>query len=461
MSELQRNRADRAPGMTPKSPNSSTMRAFAQSAGAKLLIIALNAATGILTARALAPEGRGQLSAMLLWYVLLASLFTLGIPSALTYQLRSHPDKKSEVTGVAFLVSLTVTIAVAAVAAFLLPYFMPQYPKQVIRFARIFLLNTPIATFFLIGRAAVESQGEFNPSNLSLIVPPTLTLLGLLVLRFMHVFTPVNAAWCYALAGLPSLYLMAKSVQRSLRPKLSSIRTTSRLLLAYGIRSYGIDLCGTMSIYIDQAFVVRLFQPAVMGTYVVALSLSRMLNAFHTAVVMVLFPKAVSRSAEEVIDMTGRAVRLTTLLTTACGLGVMFTGPKLLALLYGPEYRAAASVLRILVLEVILAGATQVMSQAFMALARPGVVTALQALGLALVMPLMFFLVPRFGIEGAALSLLFSTSARFLFVLISFPRFLGMPHPRLLIDRSDLTLIGHGFLHLFPFRQNAEAEIKA
>ena len=161
-----------------------------------------------------------------------------------------------------------------------------------------------------------------------------------------------------------------------------------------------------MSLYVDQALVLRILRPGMMGTYVVALSLSRMLNAFHTAVVMVLFPKAVARPPREVLDLTGRAVRMTTAITTLCGAAIVLAGPRLLVLLYGPEYRVATSILRILVVEVILSGATQVMSQAFMALARPGVITTLQALGLLLTVPLMLLLVPRFGIEGAALSLL-------------------------------------------------------
>ena len=65
-----------------------------------------------------------------------------------------------------------------------------------------------------------------------------------------------------------------------------------------------------------------------------------------------------------------------------------------------------------------------------MALSRPGVITALQAIGLLITVPLMLVLVPRFGIEGAALSLLLSTCARFAFVLGSFSRFLGLPRPQ-------------------------------
>ena len=439
--------------MPSTSPKSSAIHAFAQSAAAQFLIIGLNAGTGILTARALAPTGRGELSAMILWYGLLASLFTLGIPSAITYQLRLYHDQRSEITGVGLLLALSITTAVSLAAAFALPYCMPQYPPTVIFFARVFLLNTPIATFLVIGRAAVESQGGFSPSNLSLIGPPLLTLVGLLGLRVTHSFSAVHAAWCYVLAGVPSVLLMARSVHRTLRPRLQNVRGASRLLLAYGLRSYGIDLCGTMSIYIDQAFVVHLFQPDVMGTYVVALSLSRMLNVFHTAVVMVLFPKAVSRAAGEVIEMTGRAVRMTTLLTTVCGVGVMLAGPHLLSLLYGHEYSGATRVLRVLVIEVVIAGATQVMSQAFMALARPGVITALQAFGLVLTIPLMFYLVPRYGIVGAAVSLLLSTCARFLFVLASFSRFLGIPCPRLIFGRKDLHAIGGGLAQLSRFSQ--------
>ena len=96
----------------------------------------------------------------------------------------------------------------------------------------------------------------------------------------------------------------------------------------------------------------------------------------------------------------------------------------------------------------ILAGATQVMSQAFMALSRPGVITALQAIGLLLTVPLMLVLVPRFGIEGAALSLLLSTCARFAFVLASFSRFLSLPRPGLLPRRADLA-----FIHDAVFRR--------
>ena len=79
----------------------SSAGAVAQSIGAKVFIVGINAATGIITARALLPAGRGELAVMILWPVFLASAMTLGIPSALTFQLRIHPEKRSQLMGAA------------------------------------------------------------------------------------------------------------------------------------------------------------------------------------------------------------------------------------------------------------------------------------------------------------------------------------------------------------------------
>jgi O-antigen/teichoic acid export membrane protein len=424
------------------SGNVSPLAAVVQSVTTKVLIIGINALTGIITARALRPEGRGELAAMILWPVFLASALTLGVPSALTFQLKRNPERQSQLLGAALLLAILTSAVAMVLGIVFISSWIPQYPSKVILFARIFLLiNTTVASLLLIGRAALESIGDFSASNKLLIWPPLLTLMGLIILLITHSLTPYSAAVAYVPVGFVPLAWMFHRLWRVFQPKLTSFRESARLLFSYGIRSYGIDLCGTMSIYVDQALVVRLLAPGMMGTYVVALSLSRMLNAFHASVVMVLFPRAVSRTPREVVEMTSRATRMSTVFTTLIGIGVALVGPQVLALLYGTEYRSATAVLRILVIEVILSGATVVLAQAFMALGRPGIITALQITGLALTIPLMLVLVPRFGIVGAGLSLLLSTIARLIFVVVSFPLFLRMKVPHLLPKMEGVSFL--------------------
>ena len=66
---------------------------------------AVNAVTGIVTARALQPVGRGELAAMVLWPMLFAGLTTCGLPTALVYFMRRDPRRAGAFVGWALLLS--------------------------------------------------------------------------------------------------------------------------------------------------------------------------------------------------------------------------------------------------------------------------------------------------------------------------------------------------------------------
>jgi O-antigen/teichoic acid export membrane protein len=106
-------------------------------------------------------------------------------------------------------------------------------------------------------------------------------------------------------------------------------------------------------------------------------------------------------------------------------------------LLYGSEYLAAVTVFRILTVEVVLSGTIWVLAQAFMALGRPGTLTLMQGIGLGLTVPFMLLLIPMYGLEGAGLALLCSTTIRLIFVLVCFPLILNVRPPSLIIARED------------------------
>jgi O-antigen/teichoic acid export membrane protein len=349
---------------------------------------------------------------------------------------------------------LLTSLVAIAIGLFVVPHWISHYSPRVILFARLYLFSAPFTSLLLVGRAALESRSDFTSSNKLLIWAPALTTVGLLVLLLTHTMSPFSAAAAYVLVGVFPVAVMVVQLWRMFTPTLHSVWSSTRLLASYGIRSYGIDLCGTMALYVDQALVVRVLEPKYMGIYVVALSLSRMLNVFHTSVIMVLFPKAVSQTPEAVRDMTSRSVRMSTMLTAFAGLGIIILGPQVLGLLYGAEYQGATAVLRILVVEVVLSGATLVLAQAFMALGRPGIVTALQVTGLLLTVPLVVLLTPRFGIVGAGLALLISTTTRLLFVLFSFPIFLKMRIPSIVPKWSDVSFMLSAVSKKLPIAKN-------
>jgi len=79
-----------------------------------------------------------------------------------------------------------------------------------------------------------------------------------------------------------------------------------------------------------------------------------------------------------------------------------------------------------------------VLAQVFMAIGKPKIVTLLQALGLLLVIPLLMFLVPKFGLIGAGIAMLSSVLLRFGFILLNVRFILRMRIPPLIVTMDDL-----------------------
>jgi O-antigen/teichoic acid export membrane protein len=297
-----------------------------------------------------------------------------------------------------------------------------------------------IAPVLLLGTilgAALEAEGEFTFANQLRYLQPLMTLIVLSGLVWAEVLTPLTAGLAYLLPTLPLLIWILAYLRRRFSLSWLELGSSCKRLISYGLRSYGVDLLGTLSAQIGQAMVVSLLTPADMGIYVIALSLSRMLDVLQSSIITVLLPKTAARPVKEIVKLTGRLARISLLLTLLATILIIILAPILLPLLYGQEFLKALLVLRILLIEVTIGGTLWVLAQAFMAAGRPGIVTILQSLGLGLSIPLLLFFIPMYGFVGAGLALLCSTIVRFICVLICYPLILKVPPPNLLVTVED------------------------
>jgi O-antigen/teichoic acid export membrane protein len=404
----------------------------------RIAILGANLLTGILTARFLAPAGRGEQAAMILWPVLLANATSLGLPVAVTYHLRKGTTAKAELVACGLLMALSISLAVSIVAAVLMPGFLAHYPQSTVTFARLFLLTVPIGSFMLVARAVMEAEENYSVSIRAQLFLPSLTLVLLVLLILFGVLTPVTAAVCYAANGIPVAIWLFVRLRKSTALLFANIRLNTKTLLAYGIPAYGIDLCGTLAQYVDQALVVHFLLPQAMGVYAVALSASRMLNFCQTSVTMVLLPKAAAMDADSAVRLTVKAARSSLFVTGLVAAAAIVVAPFAIRLLYGNSFRDAVIPLRLLLVEAVLGGTVMVLAQAALALGKPILVTSLQLCGLATTVPLLWFLLPRYGLVGAGEALLLSTTLRFVLILACYPWAFRHPIPRLIIRKEEL-----------------------
>lgn len=429
--------------MVDGSPRKASTATVVQTIASRFTIIGLNAATGILTARLLAPEGRGELAAMSIWPALVAGLTTLGLPTALIYHGRRDPARLGELTVSALTLAAIGGLIGTAIAWAVIPIWLQQHPPAIIMAARFCLFATVINSMTLVGRAAWEARGDFRSSNLTQVAAPAMTIVGLVGLAATGHLTSVTAAITYVGVSLPVLVWMLAG----LRPDhvLAGRETTAawRELAHYGARSYGVDLFGVLSVYLDQALVVGMLTPVAMGIYAVATSLARIVSAVHVGTATLMLPTVVGYSTDALTATIARSARLAAVFTAAIGLVIVVAGPLLVERLYGRAYASAGPLLPILVLAMIVGGTTYVLMQGLLAAGRPGIVTLTQFVGLALGTPFFFILIPSSGSQGAAIALLASATIRLALVMACYPLALRAPLPRIWLNRKDVPeLVG-------------------
>jgi len=403
------------------------------------LVLVCNIVTGILCARYLGPDGRGQQAAMIMWPQLLGYALIFGLPSSVIYNLKKEPERKRELFGAALLLGAGVGCVAAAIGIAMMPVWLGDYPLRTIRFAQVCLLMTPVVTLALVLDNVLKAENDFRSYNRLRLLTVLVTVALLAGFVAAGEMRPETAAISYMLAGVPSFVFVLRRLLRAIRPAFANLRRSVRRLFGYGARSAGIDLMGTLSEKIDQALIVGFLAPHQMGLYVVALSLAKMLNIFQSSIVSVLFPKIAGRDRDTVVRTSLRMGRLSFLVSLAAALVLMVAGSPLLMLMYGSEYADSVHVYRLLVIEVVFSGTIWVIAQSFMSLGKPGTVTVQQAVGVGLNIPMLLVFIPMFGIAGAALSLLLSTLARLAFLVTACRRQLGVPLREMLSFRGDVA----------------------
>ncbi|AOZ92679.1 lipopolysaccharide biosynthesis protein [Paenibacillus crassostreae] len=374
-----------------------------------VFILGLNVITGIIIARYLGPEGRGEQAAMIMWPTFLAYSLTLGIPASLVYYMKKKDENQGSLYITSLYMSLILGCVAIAVGFVIIPFWMREYSKGVIEFATWALIMAPIAMLGTINVAALQSREEYHRYNFIRYFPVFSTLVLLLGLVVTDHVTPFYTSVAYLFPAIPVAIWVTIKMISNYKIKQKNKIESGKKLLSYGIRSYGTDVAGTFSGYIDQILVVGLLSPSSLGLYVVSLNLSKMLNTIQYAISSVLFPKASGLTQVDAINLTFRVFRISIVITMILGIGIFIVAPYLLILLYGETFVEAIAVFRILIFQTAIYSTSWILSQGFMSIGKPGSVTILRIISLGLNVILLNIFIPLLGIEGAAISLLITS----------------------------------------------------
>jgi antigen flippase len=415
--------------------------ALFQTVGAQGVILTANLLTGIITARLLGPEGRGEYAAVSVWPQLLATIAMAGMSSAIVFRMRTVPAQAGAIAGAALLTALGLGALAVGLGVVLLPLLMKQYSPALTLFAQLCLVSVFVNVIHMVLKQTLAGSAQYARSNLTNLLPQVLYLPALLLLIPLGDMTPRGAVLALLISGAVAVLIVLPPFLRTVRPRFKGAGAELRPLLHYSTRAWLGELVFALATYADRLVLIPMLNPAELGLYAVAFSFSRIVQLAQPAILLVFFSQLSGRKVEDSKRLHDHALRLLLVTLFAACVLLWFAGEVLLSFAFGAEFAAATLIFRLLAIEAAIGVLSQVTVQLFLSCDRPGIISTLQGAVLALSLALLLVLVPAYGALGAAMALLIAGAVRWIALMVAIPMALKLPRPRFLLQREDLQFM--------------------
>lgn len=378
--------------------------------GGQLGIQAIGLVTGILVARFLGPDSRGELAAVIAWVSMVSYLGNLGLPVAYTYAAAREPDRSRQLMGNGLLAVLVQWPALILVGLAVLTLSLSHYEAQTQQLAVIYLcLYVPLNLLTLYINAIQQGGGQYGRFNAVRLCVPVSYLAGLTVLLLADRMTVGGALAANLFSNLATLLLSLILVAPLVRTRQEGHKLFNIAALKGDLR-YGLSAhLGTIQPFdglrVDVLLLTLLLTAHDLGIYMAALAGAALIKAQGIALGMVVMPEVAKRAnhkAQRMIVM--RFAGFALLLGTLTGAVAFIWAEQLVGLIYGEKFTGAASTLRILVLGAIVASLYRVLADGLRGMGQPISGTVAELVSLAVGVPAILLLASSDGADGAAIA---------------------------------------------------------
>jgi O-antigen/teichoic acid export membrane protein len=401
--------------------------------GGQVVMTVIGVGTGVITARALGPHDRGLFQMLVLLPTMLSNFAKLGIPQAAVYSMRRRGAPAAAVVSNAtwFAVVLGLLMAVICYAGrdWLLARVIKGAPEDAL-LAMLLLLPFVLLQVYLLG--IVQALERFREYNFQQIAPNVLALVGMAVVLLWLKAGLLGAVLTQAGITVFVTLWLAFRVHRLVPISWRFEPELGREMLTFGGKSYVQTLAATLHLRIDQYMIGYLLDPTQVGLYAVAVNLTNLLLRVPDALGTVLFPRLAGTSDERAHVATAEVSRITLAIVALGCVGFVIGGPFAIPLLFGARFHGAIAPMLVLLPGIIMMSLYLILSRNFTSRNRQQTNIVAAGLALSINVGSNLWLIPHYGIVGAAASSCLSYGVAALVLLVAFVRESGISLPAVL-----------------------------
>jgi O-antigen/teichoic acid export membrane protein len=375
----------------------------------------LTVLTGIMLARLLGPEKRGELAAIQAMPMIVASFGQLGLNEAVVYFGGRNREQAGRFAVSAASLILLAGIPIVLASALLVPWVLREQDPAIVFASQIFMAllfvnaidGTAISTVRAHHRIPLWNALRSGPRVLWLLVVAAFFALGTtepvrIALVYLALYFGLSLAMIYAVRG----YLRGQWLpQASLWPRL----------LRFGLPVAAGVAPRLLNQRIDQLIIAAILPPRELGLYAVAVAWTGLGQLPAATIQAVSFSKISGmRELEVQLRFIRGAVGAVAVSTLAVAAALAVATPLAIRWAFGPDFRDATPLAWILLLAVVLRSVAWMLQIGMQGIGQPTVGMYSQWSGLVLLVPTALALLPRFGAVGAAWALVVAAGASLL-----------------------------------------------
>lgn len=418
-------------------------RALSASFGATIAIQLLNVATGILLARTFGPQNRGAVAAAMLWPSVLSAIGQLGLSESATYHAARGRASVGRLLGSGLGLWAAQSVVFVALGAAILPLVLGRQSQETVQNAYLFLAFIPLSTGALLLMGLLNGLHRYRAFQVLRFVAVGGTALALFALAALGELSVRVAVVCHLAGTLLAGMIAVVLVFGAERTRPSFDRAVAREMLGYGVRSHASTISLQFNERADQLVISAFLAPALLGLYVVAVTLAALTNVVGHSIGYVALPLIARLGSEaDRARSAARMVSLALFLSLAATIPVIVFAPALIKLFFGSDFAAAATPARVLLVAAVLLSTNRTMEAVFRGVGRPLDAGVAELIALGVTFAGLATLLPALGLTGAALASLVAYGVSAAWMLRRAKTALGTTIRQILIPRrSDLIWV--------------------
>ena len=381
-------------------------------------------ATSIILARVLGPEGKGIYTLIILIPTVLGMLGTLGIEIANVYFSANRRYKLSDIVSNSLVSSIALGLFVVlffwvvsttdAFQGFLAANNITPFYLWLAVLTLPILLLSGFFNRILLGR---EEIIKFN----SVSIFQSILQLGLIIIFLIVLAQGVfGAVLAYVITTVCIALLVTLLIKKLSKIRLAVNFELLKESLRYGGKGYIGNVAQFLNYRLDIFLVAYFLDVAAVGFYVLAVGMVERLWMIPGSIGTVLFPRVSAIDKTQANQLTPKVSRHTLFIVFILSIILLVLARPLIQLLFGTVFLPSVEPLMILLPGIVVLSFAKVLTSDLAGRGKPEFGTLAAFVSLAVNIPLNLFLIPRWGIAGAAFASTVAYGLATLVVIIAF-----------------------------------------